>query len=323
MKHPGGHPPGRFHGETMLIIMIRSKDSSVSEICFGVAVPFRGAASCKRRTFGLAAAFTLIELLVVIAIIAILAAMLLPALSAAKEKAQGISSLNNLKQLTMAWMMFADDNHQTLAQNIAVSSGFTTDNPLANNYQPGQKYACWVLGDMTTPNSKTNNLLLEHGQIYKYAPNVKLFKCPADHSLHNRSYSMNCWMNGIAYYNTTPTPWNNRCRNFTKLTEFSQSFGLGPSKALVFICENPDTIQDGFWLCDPSHPNTWYDLPAHYDLNGCYMSFADGHAQYRRWTDKKVLSGQGGGATGTAADPNSPDCAWLQPQETVPVTVGR
>src|ERR1700740_18971 len=81
------------------------------------------------------AAFTLIELLVVIAIIAILAALLLPALVKSKIKAEGIACNNNIRQLSLAWSLYADDNDDLLVNNYGKPQTLSTSNTWANNVE--------------------------------------------------------------------------------------------------------------------------------------------------------------------------------------------
>jgi len=276
--------------------------------------------------------FSLIELLVVIAIIAILAALLLPALAKSKQSASKALCISNQKQLNYAMSQLALDSGDKIAYASAWHNEPTAPRAwVADSMSGGSRWSKWA---------QTERSLI-WSPLFEYA-GKGIYRCPEDKSMVSwngerwgmaesvntneittvrraRSYSMNIFMGGWSGW---PFMHDIQYKIHHKYSDV-----VDPSKMFTFIEMPAESINAGNFRVVPTLKGKEsifsMDWPGIYHINGSVISFADGHAEFRRWLEELTKNipehvRDPNTSRETVLSPNNRDIKWLQERAVYP-----
>lgn len=218
--------------------------------------------------------FTLIELLVVIAIIALLLSILMPSLRHARESGQRMHCMANLRSLTIAQQMYANDH------SGRVPSG-NTEGPYGwvNHLSRGGNLAYYNI-ENDPELKKEQERAIKQGLLWPYASgNLDIYLCPTSRQGQARSYSM---PDSFAY--DLPGLLNINGADKSMLIKKLSSV-KNPSARMLFIDEGWATPVT--WSIMYDSPQWWDPVPERHS-SGTTLAFIDGHTKYWKWEDERT-----------------------------------
>jgi prepilin-type processing-associated H-X9-DG protein len=205
--------------------------------------------------------------------------------------------MSNSKQLGLAHIMYGLDNN-----DVALG-------PVGSSTAPA-----WCDGNVISAPEAIDLRFITNSPTWKYLTSFEVFRCPSDNAgiksagkivLRNRSYAMN------AFIGDTATSWvQNHNKVFKAAKKFGDLTGPGPSEVYVLIDEHENSINDSHFFPFDNlrayNNNPWLDAPSGRHGNAAGLTFADGHAEVKKWRSPGLdrVRSQGG-----VVQPNN--ISWL------------
>ncbi|MCH8118107.1 MAG: prepilin-type N-terminal cleavage/methylation domain-containing protein [Planctomycetes bacterium] len=242
--------------------------------------------------------FTLIELLVVIAVIALLIAILIPVLNLAREQAQRAVCLSNLRQLTLAWVLYADDHDGKLVL------GWTFGRMGSKTRYQDVYLKGWLGRAFEFPESRS--AVVENpdkGALWPYVRDIDVYRCPRGWAGHAATYEIVTAANGALLW-TRRLGWHVPGRfplppesvipavrvgsTVLKLTKLTDITSPGAGQRAVFL-DRGHTKATSFYV--PYLYPQWdsHNPPPIHHSGGVTLSMADGHAEYWKWKGRETV----------------------------------
>ena len=221
---------------------------------------------------------------------AILLAIFLPALRLARERGQRAVCLSNLRQLTLAWVVYANEHDGKLVSGSALSM----------RGSGSLKLEGWAGTAFGFPPSRA--ALFRNpakGPLWPYLRDIDIYRCPRGRTGHFVTYSTVVSANNNTQVAGTYVPGSGG-RELTeygervgstvlKLTRLTDIASPGPAARAVFLDLGQTPSSPDFFVSYLS-PQWHYSAPPVRHADGTMLSMADGHAEYWRWKGRETTA---------------------------------